>query len=61
MRFTTECNHCGATEFEIINKGPHRQLNCHVCKKYIKFISSIEEKYLMRSGQIMKSEKKNVA
>ena len=52
MKFTQECNHCGSIEFEVSAKGPHRKLTCHECKKYIKFVSAMEEIYLTRTGHI---------
>jgi len=56
MKFTKECNHCGAIEFKVEDKGPHRKLTCCECKKYIKFVSAMEEIYLTRTGLIKKGQ-----
>jgi len=58
MKLTTKCPHCGETMYKVINKGPHRQLNCYACKRYIKFISAEEESYLAWAGHIINAEDK---
>lgn len=48
------CPHCGAVNnYWLEKKGPHTQLNCGACDKYIKFISQRELRELEKSIKTM--------
>jgi len=58
MKFTRKSNHCAGTVFSVSQSGPHKKLTCEECGKYIKFISAIEERYLIQLNMI--KDNKNI-
>jgi transcription elongation factor Elf1 len=49
------CKFCNAEQFVIKPNGPHRELSCASCGRYLKFVNKDQANYLAQNSKLMEA------